>query len=171
MRREKAIHEAGHAVVGLVLGFRPTIEINDNDKDFWAHTFLKAWLPKPLDSAMTYIAGHVAEWIDSDEGGELLDYLESAEVNETSWPSTQACDFEGAWTNLAQSCGLSTNKDRQLSNRELTKLQAAWVRLAGDTQRLLEEHWLLVELVAEELLATGKVSSERIDELAANLAG
>ena len=152
-----AIHEAGHAVIGLDLGFRILdVSIAGNDApgavDF-APLRPKMIHGKPTTKALrtleaygqVCLAGPTAELWSDPNAFNLEDY---------AWPDTR-CEAEGWAQDVTEVMRLSAKID-----------MPEWFRhIARKTRERVEQHWHAIEIVADALLRQGTLTEEELTAL------
>jgi hypothetical protein len=168
-RRRRAIHEAGHAVAGWRQGYDSMVVIPENDPNKWPTAFCEWDLMDNQAKAVIYVAGYVAEWMDLNEDGsdfsELCTYIGKVFMEEDEADSA----MEPALEALSEFCHFPWIGNRPYGRLLGDEFRSALDWLLSHTRQLLSAHWHLVELVAAEAITMGRVSTERIAELAASL--
>ena len=165
-KREIAYHEASRAVISMRLGGDVTgIELCDagnDDLERWALIHGNGLgTCKYLEKATSCLVGPLVECLVSggDESDPDLGAFDriSCYLIEHQGTAGVTEDLQEAWMALSIVCAFDLQDDRQLSER-----LAAWQWLTTRTYRFALEHWGEISEVAEELLAQGVVSDERL---------
>jgi hypothetical protein len=165
---DTARHEAGHAVVALLLGGKvggiERLNPDEDELERWAVTRASFRFEDYVEKATQALAGPVAQFLSEAGGpaedeveqlGALIDYLDEVENITPDYG-----DFGSAWEELAILCDFE-----RYNPAHYRESSWAWQWLIARTYRAVTEGWALIERVAADFLDRGTVSGERLREI------
>lgn len=180
LKRRIAYHEAGHAVVSLVL--RPDVQITevslieqDDSDGHVAYEGSSPYFRRPTsrrDFTMTMsvlLAGRGAEQAkfghDAVDAGATSD-LESAAKLAWQAITEWGLDQDFGPVHLPALASLHAAKTGWIWDLAQQRLQAVLKEAAGRTELILTENWPSVEAIAQALLSQGRLSQDEVMKLA-----
>jgi hypothetical protein len=171
-KRTVAYHEAGHAVIGCVLGFRlKYVTVNEKGDNgtatFWSYKFKgsKAARRNLVERAIQGIlAGPIAQVA-----------FEGKAVSEGAWAEDGANLSEFVLPLIGVSASVRS-RNRRVRARALKAMkgepaQALLKRLTLKTSKLVDLQWSRIEHVAADLLKHGALSGREVKALIQDIKG
>jgi hypothetical protein len=153
LRTFVAVHEAGHACAGVLLGategYVTIVPLLDS------HGHCCMTIPASASTAVYHAAGDAAVEIFRDGGAVMLDRLSGSSSEPTG-------ENDAAKIFLSYAVDAIRDHDMQISRGAFRKYSHAALIIAG---AMLLPHWFGVQQVAAELLARRRLTANRVREL------
>ncbi|QDU25588.1 hypothetical protein ETAA8_06580 [Anatilimnocola aggregata] len=156
-RYATAIHEAGHAVVGLVTGARVASLVVDGRGEI-THGYARMRYRRngagEKSTALVTLAGYAAEWL-YQSGGDVK-HVRAALLHGEQLGTAE--DFV-AHRRLVELAGRKQRGPVRYSREHITE------GAIGRTIRLVQRNWFAINEIADHLARLGKLSGETVEVL------